>query len=41
MSPYYDDQAALFMKGEYRSVRMTPEQIASHAKHVLRLSPKG
>ncbi|MBX7259731.1 MAG: penicillin acylase family protein [Candidatus Hydrogenedentes bacterium] len=41
MSPHYDDQAALFMKGEYRSIRMTPEQIARHTKHVMRFEPKG
>lgn len=41
MSPHYDDQAALFMKGEYRSAWMSPDQVASHAKHVMRFEPKG
>jgi penicillin G amidase len=35
LSPHYDDQAALFMRGQYREVRFTPEQIEAHKKHEL------
>ncbi len=38
-SPHYDDQAPLFMKGEYRELRYTQEQIKANAKHTMTLSP--
>lgn len=39
-SPHYDDQAPLFMKGEYRELRYTQEQIKANAKHTMTLGPK-
>lgn len=41
LSPHYDDQAEMFMKGEYREPRLTKEQIESHKKHEMRFGPAG
>ena len=39
MSPHYGDQAAMFMKGEYREPRLTMEQIESNKQHEILFSP--
>jgi len=39
MSPHYADQAAMFMKGEYREPRLTAEQINSNKRHEITFSP--
>jgi len=41
MSPYYDDQAAMFMTGQYRELRLTEEQIEAHTAHELCMKPAG
>ena len=38
-SPHYDDQADMFMKGQYREPRFTPEQIDAHKRHELVFRP--
>lgn len=38
-SPHYDDQSAMFLNGEYRTVNFTEEQIAANARHTLKFSP--
>lgn len=38
-SPSYGDQAPLFMTGQYREPRMTPDQIAAHKTHELIFRP--
>lgn len=40
-SPHYRDQAHMFLRGEFRPAHMTPQAIATHAKHTLRLLPQG
>lgn len=35
-SKHYGDQAELFVRGRYREVRFTSDQIDAHARHVLR-----
>lgn len=39
MSPHYADQAHLFMSGQYRELRLTPDQIKAHQTHELRFRP--
>ncbi len=39
MSPHYDDQAEMFMAGEYREVRLTNDQVADNTRHTLRFTP--
>jgi penicillin amidase len=39
MSPHYADQAAMFMKGEYREPRLTQEQIEFHTQHEMTFAP--
>lgn len=38
-SPHYDDQAEMFMRGAYREVRFSPEQIKAHRVHEMRFEP--
>jgi len=39
-SPHYDDQAEMFVNGEYREVRFTEDQIGRHTVHTLELLPE-
>ncbi|HRI87770.1 MAG TPA: penicillin acylase family protein [Candidatus Hydrogenedentes bacterium] len=39
MSPNYGDQAPLFMRGEYRTAWLTPEQIKQHQSSALTFKP--
>lgn len=39
MSPNYADQSALFLNGQYRELRLTPEQVSAHKKHVMHFLP--
>lgn len=39
MSPHYADQTEMFLKGEYRKVNFTDEQIEAAKEHELRLVP--
>jgi penicillin amidase len=39
LSPHYSDQAEMFMAGEYRLVRFTPEQIRENTQQILELRP--
>ena len=39
-SPNYGDQAEMYMRGEYREVALTSDQIAADSAHVLKLLPK-
>lgn len=39
LSPNYDDQAEMFMRGEYREIVFTEEQIEASKKHALVLTP--
>ena len=39
ISPHYDDQAEMFMKGGYREPRITDEQIEAHNMHEMRFIP--
>lgn len=38
-SPHYGDQADLFMAGEYREPRITPQQILNHTRHTMTFTP--
>jgi penicillin amidase len=38
-TPHYDDQAEMFVRGEYREAVFTRDQIAASARHTLRLLP--
>jgi penicillin amidase len=38
-SPNYDDQAPMFMAGQYRRLNTTPAQVAADRRHELRLLP--
>lgn len=40
LDPHYDDQAEMFIKGEYRNAALTVEQISSTKAHILRLLPR-
>ncbi len=40
MRPSYGDQAPLFMAGQYREPRFTPEQIETNKRHELRFTPQ-
>jgi penicillin G amidase len=39
MSPHYDDQAQMYLQGEYRSIHTRPEDIEKSAQHVTHMSP--
>ena len=39
MSPYYDNQAEIYLKGVYRRLNLTPEQVRETAVHTLVLRP--
>lgn len=39
MSPHFDDQAQMYLKGEYRIVNFTKEQIKANKRHELVLEP--
>jgi penicillin amidase len=39
MSPHFDDQAQMYLKGEYRIVNFTAEQIKANKRHELVLEP--
>ena len=39
MSPHFDDQAQMYLKGEYRVVNFTAEQIKANKRHELVLEP--
>lgn len=40
-SPHYDDQAEMFVRGEFREVRFNDNQIADNVVHTLRFEPQG
>ena len=40
MSPFYDDQARMFIQNQYRRMLFTDAQIEKESSHVLTLSPK-
>jgi penicillin amidase len=39
MSPHYDDQAEMFIKGEFRPMLMNQKQITSFSKNKLTFTP--
>ncbi|WP_088341053.1 penicillin acylase family protein [Robiginitalea sediminis] len=40
LSPYYDDQAEMYMKGEFRKMMLNPAEIKETAAHLLLFSPQ-
>ena len=40
MSPFYDDQAQMFIQSQYRKILFTDEQIKKNSSHVLYLLPE-
>lgn len=40
LDPHYDDQAKMFIEGEYREAALTAEQIKAAAAHLLQLAPE-
>ncbi len=40
MSPHYDDQAEMYIKGEYRNINFTSEQIGKNRRHEMILLPE-
>jgi penicillin amidase len=39
LSPHYGDQVPLYVRGDYREVRLTDAQIAEHQRHALTFAP--
>lgn len=39
LSPHYGDQVPLYVRGGYREVRLTAEQVAQHQRHTLDFTP--
>jgi penicillin amidase len=39
LSPHYGDQVPLYVRGDYREVRLTDAQIAEHQRHALTFEP--
>jgi acyl-homoserine lactone acylase PvdQ len=40
MSPFYDDQARMFLQGKYRKILFTDAQIKKDKPYVLSLLPE-
>lgn len=40
LSPHYDDQAEMYISGEYRNVNFTPEQITKSKRHEMIFMPE-
>jgi len=39
MNPHHDDQAEMYLRGEYRSIHTRPEDIEKSAEHVTHMKP--
>ncbi|MDK1022102.1 MAG: penicillin acylase family protein [Candidatus Hydrogenedentes bacterium] len=41
MSGHFDDQADMYLRGEYRSLRIEDDDVERHRKHKMHLTPSG
>lgn len=40
LDPHYDDQAEMYLRGEYRNIRFSEEDIQAHTEHVSTFRPE-
>lgn len=40
LSRHYDDQAQMYLRGEYRNLRITDKAVDAHAEHTMTLAPE-